>query len=124
MALSVFGATQALNYWSTGHFTWDNEVGHTMNIDVTKAMQARNKLLAKLIPGFEYDPDDKTRYYVRIAKQAREVLSWLEEPDVLFGNKTSPLAREVIRQIWSADPGGLYPPEWKREDLIFYSLFP
>ena len=52
------------------------------------------------------------------------MLSWLEEPDVLFGNKTSPLAREVIRQIWSADPGGLYPPEWKREDLTFYESIP
>lgn len=116
MAASIFGATQALNYWSTGHFTWDNEPGHKLDIDITKIRQLVDEKLGR-------EPS-KQRYYVRIAKQAREVLSYYQDPLKIAGNKMSPMARQVFTQVTGHQPGSGFPADWTREELDFYESIP
>lgn len=121
MAMSVFGTIQTLNYASTGHFTWDNEVGHKLDFDITGLMKHLGPVMDKM-PGFEYQP--KSRYYVRIAKQAREILSYFQDPLKIVGHKLSPVARQVARQMTSADPGSGFEAGWKRENKEFWESVP
>jgi len=118
MTLSVFGSTQGLNYMATGHGTWDNEPGHKLDIDITPLKHQLQKLYGT------YDPKDKQRYYVRIAKQAREIISWFQHPETILGNKASPLVRETIKQASQHGAGGGFPSDWTREDLDFWESIP
>ncbi len=124
MAVSLFGAHQALNYWSTGHFTWDNELGHKTDIDVTKVVREKDRLLSKIIPGFKFDPNDKQRYYIKFGKQAREVTNWIFDPLATIGSKSSPALRGLLLQFYSFEPNSLFPAEWTRKDLTFYQSIP
>jgi hypothetical protein len=112
MTLSIFSAIQGANYALNGHPTWDNEIGHRMDIDVTKIVHA-------------YPWSDKNRrYYVKIAKQAREIQSWFQDPLKIAGNKMNPIAREVFEQATGHSAGSGFPAIWMREDKGFYESIP
>lgn len=124
MILSIGAATQAMNYWSTGNFTWDNEVGHKMDIDYTPLRRKLNKLYAAIIPGAEFDPNNKQRHYIRIAKQAREIISWFDDPLKIAGSKASPLVREIFKQATGHQAGSGFQAEWTREQQQFWETIP
>jgi len=118
MTMSILGVTQGMNYMATGHGTWNNEPGHKLDIDITPLKHELQKLYGS------YDPNDKQRYYVRIAKQSREIISWFQSPEKIFGHKLSPLAGEIIKQVADHGAGGGFPAEWKRKDQEFWESIP
>ncbi len=118
MTTSVFGATQGLNYMATGHGTWDNEPGHKLDIDITPLKHQLQKMYGT------FDPKDKQRHYVRIAKQAREIVSWFQSPEKILGSKLSPLAGEMIKQASGHSAGAGFPSDWTREDADFWESIP
>ncbi len=116
MSLSVGATIQAMNYWSTGHFTWDNEINHKLDIDYTKLRRKIDRVLGR--------KSDKQRHYVRIAKQAREVLSWFQDPLRIAGSKASPLVRETFKQATGHQAGSGFQAEWTREKQQFWESIP
>lgn len=99
LALSLGAATvgaQAFIYQTFGDDEkgdqpdpFENEKDHEGDIDVTP--------LVRLMPGF--DPEDKTRYYAKLGKQAREITKWFEDPFSEARTKASPMVREAFRQF-------------------------
>lgn len=124
MALTVFGTIQAFNMWSTGHPTWDNEIDHKLDIDITGFKRAIEGTKESVIPGYKSKLKKGQRYYIRIAKQAREILSWGENPIKIAGNKMNPIARQIFTQMSGADPGSGFPTDWSRKELDFYESLP
>lgn len=59
---------------------WQNEKGHQLDIDVTPLMRS--------LPG--HDPDDKTRRYITLGKNVREILGWFSDPLKTIKSKASP----------------------------------
>ena len=106
MALSVVGTIQAINMATVGKPTWENEKGHELDIDVTPIMKKLGLL----------DEDSKERRYVRLAKQAREVMSWVQHPVKIFGHKLSPMASELFKQFADHQFGSDYPADWTRKE--------
>jgi len=94
---------QSANYYNSkrdygkGRFTWENAPGHTLNVYAGKN-------------------EDGTERYLRMGKQFREVLEWVENPPQgtleKLGSKSSPMVREGIRQFSSHDPGSGFPTDW------------
>lgn len=74
-------------------FPWENEEGHTWDIDVTPIMRQ--------MPW--RDPEDKQRQYTHFGKQAREVLGWVEDPFATIERKTSPSVQFVREQLFGIE---------------------
>jgi len=118
MALGIGAATVALNYAITGHGPWDNEYDHKYDIEVTPIIKAGKMVWSKMPLTEDYDWDaDKTHYYARLGKQAREIFGWFTEPWKTVGNKMGMLSRQVINQATGTEIGSGWEMPWRKEDL-------
>ena len=109
-----------------GIWSGDNEPGQQGNIDVTCLMKRVAKIVPDWLPDWipGADPDDSDpnrRFYIRPAKQFREVPRWFTEPITLLGAKLSPLFQVILEQMTGHQAGrdGWAMP-WTDEDLRWY----
>lgn len=83
-----------------GHWMNDNDEGNKFNIvsPFGKDERGRNK-------------------YIKLGKQMREPLRWVENPVEVLGAKMSPALKMLWEQVSGASPSG-YPAEWKDQPFM------
>ena len=104
MAVNLVAGHQGLNYALNRKFTWENEPGREMDVDITNLMRA--------LPW--HDPEDERRYYFHYGKQVRELFDWVDDPVSTLGKKSSVATKVVFEQFLGETPGTDYPVRWKR----------
>ena len=105
----VLLATEIANYMFNGHGTWENEIGHRWDVDVTNVV--------RLMPW--HDPEDKSRYYVSLGKAGRELIGWVTNPFRTFTNKLSPGGHIALEQV-TGTAGPEWEMPWRAQDLEWY----
>jgi len=110
--------TLAMNYILAGKPFWENEPGHQLDIDYTRAWRAIDEILAAITgrPNWKQRGDLSRRYFA-IGKAAREVLRWGEAPARSLGSKMSPLANAVAEQLFGHKIGDTWMMPWVQDHL-------
>ena len=114
MFLGLYGLIVAANWIINKTMVWDNEPGHGLDIDVTPIMQ-------KMPWTSKEDIESGRRWYVRPAKQFRQVLSMAAKPVDILGAKLSPFLQMVVEQVTGHQTGQVgWEMPWARKELSFY----
>lgn len=114
----IGGATILLNYLFVGKPPWENEPGQRTNVDWTPVWRGLNDAFAKATGGQNWEEEgDLSRRYLGIGKAGREVFRYFYDPLQAFGNKLSPVAKELFKQTTGHTPGSTWAEPWVREDL-------
>ena len=129
MLASMLVWTEGLNISLTGKSSFENEVGHRWDVDVTSIVQGIKKTLGS-------DANPNKRYYVSGFKQVKEVARLLGavgkaamgRPEKIWtdyiGTKIAPAPQLVLEQLIGYTATG-YPMEWKEyESLGFQTIGP
>lgn len=113
MALFAFVETQGMNYLLNRKPSWENEVNHEFDVDVSN--------IVRNFPWMD-EQDKKKRYYVQGFKQVREAFGWLgfnrqghwdpSEALKQIGRKASPGLQMLVEQVTAQSIGG-FPMEWQ-----------
>ncbi len=118
MLLAVLGFIATANRFCGGKWSWENEPGHKLDIDVTCIMR-------RLPWTSEAEKESGRHWYIRPGKQFREVVRYLTDPVSILGAKTSPAAHIATEQITGHQSGQIgWEMPWAREEMGWYESLP